>query len=97
MDVRLFLRIIKFSDDCDMIFLQCSQDKRTRVHPSSIIKSEMMMPATAPPPIVPDFLVLDVLYEFGGELFVEFTGALNEGLTDGFRPAKGAIVGDLLW
>lgn len=57
----------------------------------------MMMPATAPPPIVPDFLVLDVLYEFGGELFVEFTGALNEGLTDGFRPAKGAIVGDLLW
>ena len=57
----------------------------------------MMMPATAPPPIVPDFLVLDVLYEFGDELFVEFTGALNEGLADGFRPAEGAIVGDLLW
>ena len=56
-----------------------------------------MMPATAPPPIVPDFLVLDVLYEFGGELFDEFAEALNEGLADGFRTAEGAIVGDLLW
>ena len=56
----------------------------------------MMMPATAPPPIVPDFLVLDMMYELGGELFDEFEGALNEGLADGFREADGIIVGVLL-
>ena len=55
-----------------------------------------MMPATAPPPIAPDFPVLDVLSKIGEALIDEFEGALNEGFIVGFRDDDGAIVGDLL-
>ena len=61
-----------------------------------MIKSEMMIPATAPPPIAPDLLVLDLLYEFGWRLFDEFEIVFIVGLTDGLRKTDGAIVGDLL-
>ena len=57
----------------------------------------MMMPATAPPPIAPDLLVLDLLNELGWRLFDEFVIVFIVGLTDGLRKTDGAIVGDLLW
>ena len=82
---------------CYEIFLTCLSGKHTRTHPSSIIKSDMMMPATAPPPIAPDLLVLDLLIEFGWRLFDEFVIVFIVGLADGLRKTDGAIVGDLLW
>lgn len=57
----------------------------------------MMMPATAPPPIAPDLLVLDLLNELGWRLFDEFVIVFIVGLADGLRKTDGAIVGDLLW
>ena len=56
-----------------------------------------MMPATAPPPIAPDLLVLDLLNELGWRLFDEFVIVFIVGLADGLRKTDGAIVGDLLW
>lgn len=81
---------------CYEIFLTCLSGGRTRTHPSSIIKSDMMMPATAPPPIAPDLLVLDLLSEFGWRLFDEFVIVFIVGLADGLRKTDGATVGDLL-
>jgi hypothetical protein len=54
------------------------------------------MPATAPPPIAPDLVVLDLLSEFGWRLFDEFEIVFTVGLADGLRKTDGAIVGDLL-